>query len=244
MPVKVVVIEDVSQIRENIADILHVKGYMVQTAENGAEGIYMVNNWHPDVLLCDIMMPVMDGYQVLETIRANAATANLPFIFLTAKTDMVDLRKGMRLGADDYLIKPFLATDLVEAIESRLKRFHGQQSLGEPTVKTIHGKDAKGCTYLPIDECNYFFVENRDYFVQHPSGTFQISQTLEKLMTLLPAKLFFRINRHLIINRNIVQKYAYWEKGKYCLYLEGRLKEAFLPKSRFKTFKKWLSGYA
>lgn len=119
---KILIIEDEDAIRENIAEMLNVHGYWVQTAANGQEGVSKTLAFKPDLVLCDIMMPQMDGYQVLETIRNSGTQSNTPFIFLTSMATTTDIRKGMLQGADDYLTKPFKFPELIETIESRLKR--------------------------------------------------------------------------------------------------------------------------
>jgi len=119
---KILLIEDNKDVRENTADILELSGYQVATAENGSVGVEKAPTFHPDIILCDIMMPVMDGYGVLEALSENTETASIPFIFLTAKTEKADFRKGMNLGADDYLTKPFEEHELLDAITSRLKK--------------------------------------------------------------------------------------------------------------------------
>jgi CheY-like chemotaxis protein len=119
---KILLIEDNKEVRENTADILELSNYEVETAENGKIGVEKGKQFHPDVILCDIMMPVMDGYEVLRALGEDHETAGIPFIFLTAKSEKGDFRKGMTLGADDYLTKPFEEKDLLEAIESRLKK--------------------------------------------------------------------------------------------------------------------------
>lgn len=119
---KILIIEDEDAIRENIAEMLNVYGYWVETAANGQEGVSQTLIFKPDLVLCDIMMPQMDGYQVLETIRNSGPQSNTPFIFLTSMATATDIRKGMLQGADDYLTKPFKFPELIETIESRLKR--------------------------------------------------------------------------------------------------------------------------
>ncbi len=119
---KILVIEDNTDVRENTADILALSNYEVATAENGRIGVVKAKSFKPDIILCDIMMPVMDGFEVLQILGKERATAGIPFIFLTAKSEKADFRKGMTLGADDYLTKPFEEKDLLEAIESRLKK--------------------------------------------------------------------------------------------------------------------------
>ncbi|MBC3788511.1 hybrid sensor histidine kinase/response regulator [Spirosoma utsteinense] len=122
MATKILVIEDEAQIRENIEEILLLHGFQVETASNGADGISQALLHKPNLILCDIMMPVTDGYKVLEVIRANRSLVTVPFIFLTAKTDPADMRRGMVGGADDYLTKPFTLENLMKAIDSRLQR--------------------------------------------------------------------------------------------------------------------------
>jgi DNA-binding response OmpR family regulator len=119
---KILLIEDNLEVRENTAEILELANFNVLTAENGKIGVDMAMKEDPDLIICDIMMPELDGYGVLHILSKNKNTAKIPFIFLTAKTDKMDFRKGMNMGADDYLTKPFEDTELLDAIESRLKK--------------------------------------------------------------------------------------------------------------------------
>lgn len=119
---KLLLIEDNFDIRDTTADILMLAGYDVQTAENGKIGVEKAKQFLPNIIVCDIMMPVLDGFGVLHILSKLPETAHIPFIFLTAKSDKTDVRKGMTLGADDYLTKPFEETDLLDAIKSRLKK--------------------------------------------------------------------------------------------------------------------------
>ncbi|HEX7905148.1 MAG TPA: response regulator [Chitinophagaceae bacterium] len=118
----VLVIDDNTEIRENTAEILDLAGYKTFTAENGRQGVDIAIKEKPAVIVCDIMMPELDGYGVLHLLRKNTETQNIPFIFLTAKTERSDLRKGMEMGADDYITKPFDDIELLNAIETRLKK--------------------------------------------------------------------------------------------------------------------------
>ena len=119
---KILLIEDNIDVRENTADILKLHNYKVVTAENGQIGIEKAKRYPPDLILCDIMMPVKDGYDVLEELSNAKETIGIPFIFLTAKSERTDFRKGMNLGADDYLTKPFEEHELIEAIETRVRK--------------------------------------------------------------------------------------------------------------------------
>lgn len=118
----ILVIDDNPGIRDNIAEILELAGYKTYTAENGKQGVDMAIQFKPTVIVCDIMMPQLDGYGVLHLVRKNPETLNIPFIFLTAKTERSDFRKGMEMGADDYITKPFDDIELLNAIEARLKK--------------------------------------------------------------------------------------------------------------------------
>lgn len=118
----ILVIDDNSDIRDNTAEILELAGYKTFTAENGKRGVEVAQKEKPDVIVCDIMMPELDGYGVLHLLRKNPDTENIPFVFLTAKTERSDFRKGMEMGADDYITKPFEDIELLNAIEVRLKK--------------------------------------------------------------------------------------------------------------------------
>ncbi|NES17703.1 MAG: hybrid sensor histidine kinase/response regulator [Symploca sp. SIO3E6] len=119
---KILVIEDEELVRENLLDFLEAEDYQAIDACNGKIGVELAQKHLPDLIICDVMMPELDGYGVLEKLSHSSATATIPFIFLTAKADKTDLRQGMELGADDYLTKPFTIMELKSAIEARLGR--------------------------------------------------------------------------------------------------------------------------
>ncbi len=119
---KILLIEDNDDIRNNTTEILELANYEVAVAENGKRGVEKAIEFLPDLIICDIMMPELDGYGVLHAIQRNEAIKNTPFIFLTAKTERSDLRKGMESGADDYITKPFDGTELLNAVDGRLKK--------------------------------------------------------------------------------------------------------------------------
>lgn len=119
---KVLIIEDEPQMRRNMMLILKKEGFLALDAADGATGVTLAQRELPDVILCDVMMPGLDGYGVLAALRAEPATETIPFIFLTAKGEKTDVRAGMNLGADDYLTKPVLIADLLGAIQARIER--------------------------------------------------------------------------------------------------------------------------
>jgi CRP/FNR family cyclic AMP-dependent transcriptional regulator len=145
----ILLIEDNQEIRENMAEILEMSNYKVHTAPDGKEGVALAMEHKPDLIVCDIMMPVLDGYGVIHMLQKNADTQNIPFIFLTAKTERAEIRKGMDLGADDYITKPFSGTELLNAIETRLRKSElvqkqissGLEGFNELMV-TVGGPDA------------------------------------------------------------------------------------------------------
>ena len=190
---KILIIEDNQDVRENTADILELANYEVCTAENGKEGVELAKKLNPDIILCDIMMPELDGYGVLKNLSKYKETATIPFIFLTAKTERTDLRKGMNLGADDYLTKPFEESELLEAVETRLKKHSFLEKEFSKNIQGINqfldeasshegmerlSKDRNGKTYKKRDT---LFMEGDPahtlYFIQ--SGSVKTYKTTE-----------------------------------------------------------------
>ncbi|HOS49770.1 MAG TPA: response regulator [Bacteroidia bacterium] len=121
MNAKILIIEDEERLRNNLKELLELSGYTVATAEDGENGIEGMNIIQPDVIICDINMPFMDGFDVLEVLRLYPTLKDIPFIFLTAKTEESDVKKGMELGANEYLFKPVRKPDLLDAIKRCLE---------------------------------------------------------------------------------------------------------------------------
>jgi CRP-like cAMP-binding protein len=140
---RLLVIDDHDDIRENIAEILTLAGYEVFTAGNGKRGVETALKEKPELIICDIMMPELDGYGVLHLLRKNEATRDTPFIFLTARTERADFRKGMEMGADDYITKPFDDIEMLNAIEIRLKKYD--------VLRGKYSDDEKGASELIAD---------------------------------------------------------------------------------------------
>jgi CheY-like chemotaxis protein len=154
---RILVIDDNTDIRENTAEILTLAGYTTYTAENGKKGMEIAIKEKPDLIICDIMMPELDGYGVLHMLKKNPGTEHIPFIFLTAKAERGDFRKGMEMGADDYITKPFDDLELLKAVEIRLKKLtvlQGQYEAGEKGASKLM-KDLKGSGWLLADPERY-----------------------------------------------------------------------------------------
>lgn len=133
----ILVIEDEIEIRNDLKESLLLNDYEVLTAENGFEGFEKIVKYNPDMIICDVMMPVMNGHELLTLIRKNERIANIPFLFLTAKSDYDDIREGMELGADDYLVKPFDYNTLLKALNTRLEKSNLQQSIYKNKIDNI-----------------------------------------------------------------------------------------------------------
>ncbi len=249
MPPKLLLIEDQDALRENVAELLGQMGYVVTTASDGQQGLTQAVRDPPDLIICDILMPELDGYQVLEIVRATPVLVRTPFIFLTAKGSRTEQRHGMNSGADDYLAKPFQISDLTAAIESRLK--HKRQWLAQEQppadyLETIEGYNGRGRMLLRTEECSCFFIQERGYYVLHPLGTFQIDASMEELTNQLNPVQFFRVNRREIVHRTVIRRYSYWQNGKYCLFLSigEQAREVILPRARYRAFLRWLQSSA
>ncbi|WP_179338429.1 response regulator [Winogradskyella ludwigii] len=156
---KILFIEDNKDVRENTAEILELEHYEVSTAANGIIGVEKAIQDIPDIILCDIMMPELDGYGVFEKLSTNPKTASIPFIFLTAKSEKADLRKGMNLGADDYLTKPFEETELLEAIECRIKKNNFLKKKYSKNIQGINEFLNEASEYLNLEE----LAKERDF---------------------------------------------------------------------------------
>jgi CRP-like cAMP-binding protein/CheY-like chemotaxis protein len=150
MSKKILIIEDNEDVRENTAEILQLAQYEVITAENGRIGVALAQKEKPDLIICDITMPVLDGHGTLYLLSKNEETSSIPFIFLTAKAERSEIRKGMEMGADDYLTKPFDDIELLNAIESRLNKNEILKKEFTKSITEINDfiEDAKGIDSL------------------------------------------------------------------------------------------------
>ncbi|MEO1052223.1 MAG: response regulator [Bacteroidota bacterium] len=203
---KILLIEDNEDVRENTAEILELAGYDVLTAEHGKTGVELATQQIPDLIICDIMMPELDGYGVLHILSKKSDTSRIPFIFLTAKAEKSDFRKGMNLGADDYLTKPFEDTELLDAIEIRLKKSEFLQSDYAQNVEGLNdfyndARVTKKLENLSKERRTKIFKKKNDVFLEGD----------------LPNAVYF-------INKGKVKAYKTNEEGKELiinLYSEG-----------------------
>ena len=181
-------IEDNAEIRENTAEILELANYRVITAENGKDGIEKATSEKPDVIVCDIMMPVLDGYGVLHMLNKSEALREIPFIFLTAKTERLDFRKGMDMGADDYITKPFTELELLNGIEQRIKkvnRIKEKYANGQNDMKALFEEMGKESIWEEFSSGRFTNVYKKKQIIysegNHPSNIFFVRKGKVKL---------------------------------------------------------------
>ncbi|WP_338357937.1 response regulator [Yeosuana marina] len=165
---KVLLIEDDVVLRENTAELLELSGYQVETASNGRVGVEVAKRYIPNIIVCDIMMPELDGYGVLGALSKNDITKHIPFIFLSAKTERQDIRKGMNLGADDYITKPFNEEELISAIESRIAKVAILKEQQLENSKYENAEDLQD-EIRTLNDLKNFFDDNGKVF-QYPKG--------------------------------------------------------------------------
>jgi len=173
-------VEDNDEIRENTREILELANYQITTAANGKEGYEKALAVTPDLIICDIMMPVLDGYGLLHLISKNESLKSIPFIFLTAKTERNDFRKGMEMGADDYITKPFTDVELMNAIESRLKKatFLSERSISAQNLNQFYNeiKNEDALENLTKSETINYYKKKQGIYAEgnYPHGLFYL----------------------------------------------------------------------
>ncbi|MGE5457657.1 MAG: LytR/AlgR family response regulator transcription factor [Methanococcaceae archaeon] len=227
----ILIIEDDYAVRTSIRDLLQESGYKVFCAAEGSTGLELVNEMHLDLIICDIMMPDLDGYSVKRELAKSVRTATIPFIFLTALTDIHDLRKGMESGADDYLFKPFKAIDLLKAIELRISKF---EKISHQTLETQNSEDAdkqerrfleserifittgNKPRFVKISDIIFITAESEYSNIHTVHGEIPlIRKLLKEWEVVLPENTFARIHRSTIINMNYIEKVEKWFSRSY-----------------------------
>jgi len=200
---RVLVVEDSEEIRENIVSLLELNDYIVFIAENGQEGLNLALKELPDLIISDRMMPVMEGTQMLQELRSNSITANIPFIFLTAKSSRQDYRDGMNFGADDYLPKPFEALELLNAVKSRLEKKNKADEVLDKVYKNISQSiphelrtplvSIQGFTNIIVDEIDTIDRDSiKDMCLMIKNASIRLHRTIEKFILFTEAELMLK----------------------------------------------------
>ena len=246
---KILVIEDDHTVRTNIKLLLEEEGYKVFCAATGEEGITLALEILPCLIICDVMMPGIDGYEVLRRLSAPKETTYIPFIFLTAKVEKEDLRLGMQLGADDYIFKPFKADDLLQAVSTRLKKYELiKEDILKNSKTAADGETDKirltenerlflviNGTSQFIKICEIKFIKAEDQYTNvhmTDSRSLLIRKSLSIWENLLPESAFLRIHRTTIVNMNLIVKVEKWFSNSFHVYLQG-VEEPFVISRRF-----------
>jgi DNA-binding LytR/AlgR family response regulator len=247
---KILVIDDDKSIRESTQELLEIVGYEVKVAEDGTKGIKLANEFLPDIIICDISMPVLDGYSVFNELSKDALTSVIPFIFLTAKAEMSDLKYGMQLGVDDYISKPFSSNELLNSIELRLKKkdniieFYKNGNQKENGSKNGHdnnnlSKDSQILLMVGNHPQNFrigsiVYIESLEKYSKVFTSDGKkviVRKMMKEWEKILPENLFIRIHRSTIINLDYVKKFEKWFNYSYRVFLE-KVEEPFIVSRR------------
>jgi len=223
--IKILIIEDDKSYCENIKFLLEEEEYEVLFALNGFDGLDIAKSLKPDLIICDVMLPDISGYQILEELRKRENTKLTPFIFLTAKAEMNDLRIGMNLGADDYLTKPYHSHELLQAVKMRLQKSQVEKN----SIKNKGRLETDDFIFLPAKN-NYevFPVENIVCILAEGvySNVFcndgkkiLVRRLLKEWEESLPEKYFQRIHKSCVINLKFIKKVDKWFNGALKIFL-------------------------
>ncbi len=241
---RILVIEDEIDVLKNLEEILTEEGYKVFTAKNGKTGIKTALAEKPDMIICDISMPGLDGYGVLKELSGNSSTKAIPFLFLTAKVEKEDIRKGMLLGADDYILKPFTIEDLINSIRSRLKRMKVLKSVGKvEKEKSSPAKYSEGDKFfirvndqpqlIYVKDIVFIGAENQYTMLNlADEKTYLVRKSISKWLEALPSSNFIRIHRSTIINIDYIQKIEKWYNSSFAIHLKN-IPKSFIVSKRY-----------
>ncbi len=230
---QILIVEDDDSLRKNIGTLLKENGYNILSVRTAEDGLSLAKEKKLDLIISDIMLPGIDGHQFLDELLDNNLATDIPFIFLTAKTDISDLRLGMERGADDYIFKPFRAGDLLHSVETRLKRFDDIKKSISFKINNVR-KDEKysyedrmyieggvNPKYIKVADIRCITAENQ-YSLIHlcNNGTQLVRKPLNSWEKILPDNNFVRIHRSSIININAIIKIEKWVKNKIRIYVQ------------------------
>lgn len=241
---KILIIEDDEDVRKDLEIILTEEGFQVQSAKNGKCGIDLAHSHKPDLIISDIMMPEITGYDVLAALSKDKNTQAIPFIFLTAKVEKEDIRKGMQLGADDYIFKPFTIDDILNAIKTRLKRIETLKIQGQisnevqPASKYTEDDKlfikVRGKVQL-VKVSDIVFIQSENQYTSlnlTDEKSILIRKSISNWQKLLPETKFIRIHHSTLINMEYIVKIEKWYNGAYLIHLKN-YKEPFIASKRY-----------
>lgn len=241
----ILLIEDEQILSNNLKIILEEEGYKVTQAFNGIEGLKQAHEKKPDLIISDIMMPGIDGYQLLEIISSDETINHIPFIFLTAKAEMENLRAGMRLGADDYLTKPIRAADLLTAIQVRLQKHKviANNRQKEQVKPSDSNKKAPADSVMLKIKGKIELINKKDIIYAEALGQSSkvyladkrkiiVGKLLKQWESVLPENQFIRIHRSTLINISYIDKMEPWFQRSLRVHLKD-LSKSFIVSKRY-----------
>ena len=250
---KILVIEDDQALQLVLIDILENEGYKVFFTSSGKSGIQLAKEILPDLIICDIMMPGIDGYMVKSALAEESSTALIPFIFLSALVEKENIRQGMELGADDYITKPFKIDEIVNAVKIRFKK----QKLLEGTAEKSNGNEKEKKETLKVTDNGHVIIEVKnqpklihinkiycitafsEYTYVYLGSTEKIivRRLLKKWEEILPENIFLRIHRSTIINLNHIEKVEKWFNNSFAIFIKD-FQEPFMVSRRYSSYLK------
>lgn len=239
---RIFVIEDDEILRENLISLLEIEGYKVFSSEEGNTGLELIKEILPDLIICDIMLPDIDGYEIAKNLKSNESTKYIPFIFLTARSEMKDLRLGMNLGADDYLAKPYDSKELLNVLRLRLDLRKGENGYSneesEPEKKleindNIFVKTSNQVKKILPKEivCIMAEAEYSELFLENGNKII-VRKLIKSWEEILPAKYFIRIHKSILINLEYLIKIEKWFNNSYKVYL-AKYPETLISSRRY-----------
>lgn len=235
---KILVIEDEPKVASLLQETLKLEGFQVKIAPDGEKGLELIARQQPDLVVLDVMLPGIDGWQVLEEIRSNPATTRLPVIVLTAKTESKSKIFGLKHGADDYITKPFDPLELAARIEAVLKRsqpvLSEQEKVEEVKLDKVPVSIDKRTLLLEPEEINYVKATRNYTSIYAGTNSFLSNYTLNELEERLKPQSFFRAHRSYLVNLRKVKEIVPFSKSTYHLVLSD-VKETRVPLSRLQA---------
>jgi len=250
---RILIIEDQEDILDDLKIILEKNGFAVLCASNGELGLKVAQQAMPDLIISDIMLPGIDGYSILEALNQEEKTSMIPFIFLTAKAEITDLRKGMELGADDYIFKPYDADDLIAAINVRLKKneklkkgiIHSLIDTPENEKGTMSVNDRiyiagkNGAIPIKLSNIVYLRAENQYSRIYCENKRhYLIRKSLNKWNDILLDCKFLRIHRSYIINLSYIKAIVKGDRNNYSVHMDNYEDSLEIARKYVKSFKK------
>ena len=249
---QLLIIEDDSDVRECVSEIFHENGYKVYSAPDGLTGISLAKDIMPDVIICDLIMPGIDGFEVKKILSDDKNTSSIPFIYLTGQKDIKDMRHAMELGADDYITKPVKVRDLLNLVFKRLERIKTLNSSSKENPSGSKSTASAGRKFLIKSGNENLFLSWDDIILISADGYYSIvhlrngkkitmKRTLKNWMTLLPEKKFIQVHRKMIINFDSIEKLEPGLKGTYTAKLKNYPEQVYFSQRCSQKIRKDLS---